>query len=100
MAFVAQLIRKFISEVGTLQSSQALLKDFIFLFSWNNFMLASKKALIWHQAVKPVLMLIGTYCESETPSVTVGRLSSSVCKFDEWKSKDGGESLACKLVLK
>lgn len=63
-------------------------------------MLASKKFLLWHQAVNPVLVLIGTYCESETPSVTVGRLSSSVCKFDEWKSKDGGESLACKLVLK
>lgn len=95
MAFVAQLIRKFISEVGTLQSSQALLKDF-----WDNFMLASKKVLLWHQAVKPFLVLIGTYCDSETPSVTVGRLSSSVCKFAEWKSTDGGKSLACKLVLK
>ncbi len=31
--------------------------------------------------------------------MTVGRLSSSVCKFDEGKSRDGGESLACKLVL-
>lgn len=72
-------------------SSYAFFERFLFYF-----IEIVSRYLLWHQAVKPFLVLIGT-CLWEWNWLE--KLSSSVW-FDEWQSKDGGECLACKQVLK